>query len=237
MIHTHPVINTWSWSSGSFFTMSIFASKSLPDFFWPTRTEKPFSLKAGVFPLAVVIQLRCAEPLYGRQAMGGRQKGDAWWETERDNAGKGRQRDKETNRKTVMCTRQAVTAGAQTRLKSNLVVEKSHCCTDVRSVGSPAGSSLGELDSIWQVSGDNSMTGLFPWEHICHWCGARPKSWRGITNEDCRTGGKINHTNDNSKRELQQNVKITSARLVSLPRFPPWNGNLAGGGSVFFWVA
>lgn len=84
----------------------------------------------------------------------------------------------------------------------------------MRSVRSPAGSSLAELDFILQASGDNGMTGLFPWEHICHFSGAWPKCWKGITNEDCSTGGKINHTNDDSKRELRQNAKTTSAPLV-----------------------
>lgn len=70
------------------------------------------------------------------------------------------------------------------------------------------------------------MTGLFPWEHICHLCGAWPKCWRGITNEDCRTGGKINHTNDDSKCEPEQNAKITSAPLVSRETgiWPPATG-------------
>ncbi len=102
----------------------------------------------------------------------------------------------------------------------------------MRSVRSPAGSSLAELDFIWQVSGDNGMTGLFPWKHICHFYGARPKCCRGIATENCRTGGKINHTNDDSKRELRQNVKITPASLVSLCF--PWNWNLAGCNRVFF---
>lgn len=118
-------------------------------------------------------------------------------------------------RETVMCMCLTMTARAHTQFKSNLVV-KSHSSTDMRSVRSPAGSSLAELDFIWQASGDNGMTCLFPWEHICHFCGARPKCWRGITNEDCRTGGKINHTNDDSKHELRQNAKVAIAPLVSL---------------------
>lgn len=123
-----------------------------------------------------------------------------------------------------MCMCLTLTASTHMQSKKLLGFEKSHCCTDVRSVRSPAGSSLAEVDIVWQPS--HGMTGLFPWEHICRLCGVRPKCWRGITNKDYTTGGKINHTNDDSKRELWQNAKIPSPPLVS-PRFP-WNWHLTG---------
>lgn len=78
------------------------------------------------------------------------------------------------------------------------------------------------------------MTGLFPWEHICHLCGARPKCWRGITNKDYKTGGKINHTNDDSKRALRQNVKMASSPLVFLF---PLEQKPGGQQQGFLWVA
>lgn len=89
-----------------------------------------------------------------------------------------------------------------------------------------------QLVPLWQrwISSDrpaSGMTGLFPWKHICHLCGAWPKCWRGITNEDCRTGGKINHTNDDSKRELR-------LYFFSYIQFP-WNWNLMAA-SQFSWL-
>lgn len=86
--------------------------------------------------------------------------------------------------------------------------QKSHRSTDARSVSSPAGSTLAEVDFIWQALGDNGMAGLFLWEHICHLCGEQTCYWRGMTNEGCRTRGQINHANDDSEHELWQNVKM-----------------------------
>lgn len=61
--------------------------------------------------------------------------------------GKGQQREKET-KDYVVCIYLTMTASAHTQSKSNFVFKKSHSCTDVRSVRSPAGSSLAEVDFI-----------------------------------------------------------------------------------------
>lgn len=63
------------------------------------------------------------------------------------------------------------------------------------------------------------MTGLFPWEHICHFSGARPKARRGITNEVVLLEGKL-ITNDNSNNGLGQNLKVDSSPAVL--RFSPF---------------
>lgn len=63
------------------------------------------------------------------------------------------------------------------------------------------------------------MTGLFPWEHICHFSGARPKAQRGITNEVVLLEGKL-ITNDDSNNGLGQNLKVDSAPAVL--RFSPF---------------
>lgn len=70
-----------------------------------------------------------------------------------------------------------------------------------------------EVDFIWQTN--SGMTGLFPWEHICLLCGAQPKCWRGVANDDGCTGGKMNHIHDDSNLDLQQNSKIFFPLWVS----------------------
>lgn len=78
----------------------------------------------------------------------------------------------------------------------------SHCCSDVRSVRSPAGSSPTEVGFTWQAS--SAETVRFPWEHICRLPGARAKVLEGNSQWGLRT--RFNHTKKDSKFELWQDA-------------------------------